>query len=599
MNPTSHRAQNVRDDRSGHPFRLLVPHYRLVAAGLVFLLLTNALAQFIPWIIKKAIDAISSNPDDGTFILMILGVITMALFQAPVRILSRIFIFNAGRNAEYELRNEVFSRLTRLDSRFYRRYRTGDLVSRLTNDLAAVRALYGAGVLHIGNTLFAYTMAIPLMCGIDPWLTLWSLLPYPALLFGARAFSRGVYQRSQELQTALATMSAGVEEDLAGIRALKTNCIEEIRTGLFTNASTSYLHQAISLARWRAALMPIIGLGAGSSLVIVLWVGGQRVIEGALTLGSLVAFTLYIGLLAWPTISIGWILSLWQRGMASWDRLAGILTERSPLEHTADVTAQQPSSPSVPELEFRGLSLAIDGHPVLHQINLKILHGTICGIVGPVGCGKTTLAEVAARLVDVPPGTFFINGQDATLQTTRWARDQITYAPQNVFLFSATIRQNIAYGLSPSSDPDSAKMRRLVERAAHIAGLDPDLASFPQGIDTMVGERGLSLSGGQRQRVALARALVSDRPLLILDDSLSAVDADTEQRILKRLSQTLASRLTLLISHRLSALQHSHQILVLERGRAVETGTHQELLGANGLYSKLYHRQLLLKDLES
>jgi len=337
----------------------------------------------------------------------------------------------------------------------------------------------------------------------------------------------------------------------------------------------------------------VVGLGSGLSLVIVLWAGGARVIAGRLTVGDLVAFTLYIGLLAWPTMSLGWMLSLWQRGLAAWHRLREILEERSPLEVALDADGAPRSPREAVDVEVRGLTLTLGGERVLDELSLGAPAGSPCAVVGRGGSGKSTLADVVARLHEVPRGTLFFGGRDAVELPVEEVRARIAYAPQSAFLFSASVRDNIGYGLPEGVDPESPAARQRVERAAQVAGLGPDLARLPQGLETLVGERGLTLSGGQRQRVALARALVSDRPLLILDDSLSSVDAETERAILMALRELLVGRSALLISHRLSALQHADQVIVLEGGRVAERGRHQELLERGGLYAELYRSQLL------
>jgi len=601
-------AVDAADSRppTGHPLRYLARHGWWVAGGVLCLVGTNLMAQAIPWVVKRSIEAIERTASSWQVGRLALVVVALAVGQALVRIPSRIFIFNAAREAEYRLRGMLFNRLCQADAAFYRSFSTGDLMSRLTNDLTSVRALYGPGVLHVANTAFAYAIALPLMTRIDSSLTLWALLPYPLLLLGARSFARGIYGRSQQMQVSLASMSASVQEDLTGIREVKLYAVEALRSQRFAESSQRYLGHAVRLASWRAAMMPFVGLGSGASLVIVLWVGGARVIAGDLTLGDLVALNLYVGMLAWPTMSIGWILSLWQRGIASWHRLLDIAHAVSPLE--VDLEALATVAPDPPPIELRALSVSIDRAPVLHDVNINVPAGSICAVVGRVGSGKTTLVQAIARLLAVPPGTVFIDGEDVTKMPVERARSLMAYAPQTAFLFSATVRDNIAHGLPTGAGADRARKQDTarepatarIEWAVRVAGLEPDLDSLPDGLDTMVGERGLSLSGGQRQRIALARALVADRPILLLDDSLSSVDADTERQILRGLTGALAGRTVILVSHRLSALQHADQVVVLDHGRVAEVGSHAELLAQPAsLYASLYRRQLLLQQLES
>ena len=587
---------------SKNPFQSLSPYKSGVAIGVLCLVVTNLVAQSIPWVIKWTVEAITSDHGEpGTLHRLALLLVGMAVFQALIRIVSRLMIFNAGRDAEYDLRRNLFARLCQLDGEFYRRYRTGDLMSRLTNDLSSVRALYGPGILHVVNTVFAYVVALPLMVSIDPLLTLWCLVPYAVLLGGARFFARGIYGRSKEMQVSLAAMTANVQENLAGIRELKNYVLEEQRAGLFGQRSAEYLDQAMRLARWRAGLIPFVGVGAGASLVVALWLGGREVILGNLTLGDLVAFNLYVGLLAWPTMAIGWMLSLWHRGIASWHRLQDILSEQSSLEVALGEEGKGEGK-GEGEGEGKGegkgigvreLRVGFGEREVLRGISFDVPAHSLCAVVGRVGCGKTTLAEALARLLVVPEGAVFIDGEDVTTRPVEWTRDQIAYAPQSAFLFSVSIRDNIALGLERGVDPGSDEARRRIERAVKAAGLEVDLEGFTEGLDTVVGERGLSLSGGQRQRVALARALVSDRPILILDDSLSSVDSRTEKRIIEQLQTMLEGRTAILISHRLSALQHAQHVVVLDEGRVAESGTHDELLADGGIYSELYRKQVL------
>lgn len=580
----------------GHPLRYLLRQAWWIAAGALCLVATNVVAQFIPWVVKWTIESISSAStpwEIGRHGLLIIG---LAVGQALTRIPSRIFIFNAARQAEYELRGTLFSHLLGSSAAFFRMFRTGDLMSRLTNDLSSVRAFFGPGVLHVVNTSFAYCIALPMMIRIDPWLTLWALLPYPLLLLAARYFARGIYSRSRELQQSLAAMNTSVQEDLTGIRELKLHSIQRLRSDHFARSSGDYLLSAMRLASWRAGLIPVVGLGSGASLVIVLWLGGGKVIDGHLTLGDLVALNLYVGLLAWPTMALGWILSLWQRGVASWHRLQEIIEATAAALEDAGDPDVEVNLPSL-DIEVRDLTLHLDDQPVLHEVSFAVPQKTLCAVVGRVGCGKSTLIDAIARQVAVDANCIFIGGRDVTDLPLHWIRRQMAYAPQSAFLFSTSIRNNIAYGLPETSAMSAEETAQRIHDAVVLSGLAPDLDSFPQGLDTIVGERGLSLSGGQRQRIALARALMADRPILLLDDSLSSVDADTERHILQGLSDVMQNRTVILVSHRLSALRHADQVVVLERGRVAEVGTHRELLNKSSLYAELYRRQLLAEEL--
>ncbi|MCB9556775.1 MAG: ABC transporter ATP-binding protein [Deltaproteobacteria bacterium] len=587
-----------RPEPAKHPIGYLRPHRGGVIAGILALAITNGLVQTVPWLVKQTIEAIEAvvkrGADSRAVIWLSLAIICVAVLQALIRILSRILIFNVGRHAEYELRREVFAHLCTLDGEFYRRFRTGDLMSRLTNDLAAVRALFGPGILQLVNTAFAYLIALPLMWRIDPTMTLLSLAPYPLLLLGARQFAGVIFRRSRAQQQALATMTSAVQEDLGGIRELKNYRLESLRGELFARSSTEYRDQAIRLALWRGAMTPFVGAGTGTSLVLLLWVGGQRVIDQSLSLGDLVALNLYVAALAWPTLAIGWMLSMWQRGIAAWQRLRELLCQTSSLSDGPGVEddSWRPSS----ALRVQRLSLrAANDKQLLADVSFAVPSGTICGLVGRVGSGKTTLVELIARLLATPENTIYFGDRDVTTLPLATIRRQIAYAPQDPFLFSATLADNIAYGISDQIS--GADRQQRIANAVVAAGLSEDLTRLPNGLETMVGERGISLSGGQRQRVALARALAAGRPFLILDDSLSAVDAETERQILSGLRQVLDQTTTLLISHRLSALQHADQVIVLEQGRLVQQGPPNELMRIAGPYANLYRQQLLDQEL--
>lgn len=593
-------VKQPQHSHQSHPLRYLAQYRGQVATGILCLILTNVCAQAVPWVVKHAIETMGSQSPDASHRLdlwvLLLGGLTLG--QAGVRIVSRIMIFNAGRDAEYSIRNTIFAHLCQLDGGFYRRFTTGDLMSRLTNDLASVRALYGVGVLHIVNTLCAYAVALPLMLGIDPTLTFWALMPYPILLLGARAFARGIYGRSRDQQLALAAMTESVQEDLAGIREVKGYQLEERRGQRFTDRSLSYLDSAVRLARWRAGMLPFVGVGVGSSIVLILWLGGTKVVNGELSLGDLVAMNLYVGLLAWPTMSIGWMLSLWQRGISAWQRIGDILSAEPALSDDDEILNRKATAPEGSALRVRNLNVSIDGSPILTDVSFDVPEGSLCAIVGRVGAGKTTLAEALARLLPIPPASIYLGDVDITQLPLADVRGKIAYAPQDPFLFSASISENIAMGLSEAPSLSAAERTALIEKACGAAGLDGDLKGLPQGLQTVVGERGIALSGGQRQRTALARALISDRSLLLLDDSLSAVDAETERLILSGLKEVIRGRTAILISHRLSALQHADQVVVLENGRVAEIGSHEELLAKESIYSELYRRQILLEQVQ-
>jgi ATP-binding cassette, subfamily B, multidrug efflux pump len=574
----------------------LRPELGGILLGCVCLCATNGLSLTIPWLIKGAIDALRAGARGATQLtalhaLVVRNALLIAGFaaaQAVIRTFSRILIFNAGRNVEYRLRGDVFRHLLRLDPGFYRRHPTGDVMSRLTNDLGAVRMLFGPGLLNLCNTALVYATTLWLLVHLSPRLTLWALLPYPALLAGARLSSRKIYGHSRAIQEQLGVMSTSIQEDLGGIAVIKHYTLEPVREAKFRALNDEYLRRSLALVRARGTLSPLFAMLGGAGTLIVLWAGGREVILGHMTVGGLVAFNAYLVLLSWPTIALGWIIGIWQRGIAAWTRVRDLFDTAPRIADgpatRADLTVAEPS------IEVRDLTVEVDGRRLLDGISFSLPAGATLAIVGPTGAGKTTLVDALCRMQEVAPGAVRIGGHDLTELPLAVLRGAVGYAPQDAFLFSATVAENIGFGVSPAAD-DTVDIDR-VKRAALAAGLGPDLAIFPEGYDTVVGERGLTLSGGQRQRVALARALCADPKILILDDSLSSVDAQTEREILTRLKPILAGRTSIVISHRVAAVKDADRILVLDGGRVAESGTHGELVRAGGLYASLYRTEL-------
>jgi ATP-binding cassette subfamily B protein len=569
----------------------LRPELGGIAGGAVCLAATNALALAIPWLIKSAIDALRTLPAAAAHRVVVheaLLIIVFAVLQALIRTWSRVLIFNAGRNIEYRLRRDLFAHLTTLDAGFYRRHPTGDVMSRMTNDLGSVRMLFGPGILNLFNTAFVYATTLTLLFKLSPRLTLLALVPYPALLAGARLASRKMYKASRAIQEQLGTMSSAIQEDLAGVAVIKHYALEPARDAGFRALNDDYLGRSLALVRARGVLMPLFaGLG-GLGTLIVLFFGGREVIGGRLTVGGLVAFNAYLIALSWPTVALGWIIGIWQRGIASWARVRELL-ETAPAVGEPAVPDAAPLGP--PSIVVRDLSVAVDGRKILDGISFSLAAGATLAVVGPTGAGKTTLVDAIVRMQDVAPGAVEVAGRDVTRISLRDLRRLVGYAPQDAFLFSATVADNIGFGVHGAADP------ARVRSAAEAAGLAPDVAVLPEGYETLVGERGITLSGGQRQRVALARALAADPRILILDDSLSSVDAQTEREILTRLKPILAGRTSIVISHRVAAVKDADRILVLDRGRVAEQGTHAALLASGGLYASLYREQLAAEAL--
>ena len=571
----------------------LRPELAGIVLGCVCLAATNGLSMAIPWLIKGVIDALrrGAQAEPNLHALVVRDALLIAGFattQALLRTWSRILIFNAGRNVEYRLRGDVFRHLLGLDAGFYRQHPTGDMMSRLTNDLGAVRMLFGPGLLNLCNTALVYATSLWLLVHLSPRLTLWALLPYPVLLAGARLSSRKIYGFSRAIQEQLGVMSTSIQEDLTGVAVIKHYTLEETRQAKFRALNDEYLSRSLALVRARGTLSPLFAMLGGAGTLIVLWAGGREVILGRMTIGALVAFNAYLVLLSWPTIALGWIIGIWQRGIAAWTRVRDLF-ETAP--RIADGPATVPGlTIDAPSIEVRELTIEVDGRRLLDRVSFALPAGATLAVVGPTGAGKTTLVDALCRMQEVASGAVRIGGHELTQIPLRALRGAIGYAPQDAFLFSATVAENIGFGIAPG--PDGALDLPRIEQAAEAAGLAPDLAIFPEGYDTVVGERGLTLSGGQRQRVALARALCAEPKILILDDSLSSVDAQTEREILTRLKPILAGRTSILISHRVAAVKDADQILVLDEGRVAEAGTHGELLRAGGLYASLYRTEL-------
>ena len=577
----------------------LRPELGRFVLGCLCLVGTNGFALAIPWLLKQSIDAMRAMPPTvahGIVVRDAVLIIVFAVLQALIRTWSRIFIFDGARNIEYSLRRDLLGHLTRLDPAFYRRHPTGDIMSRLTNDLTAVRALYGPGLLNVFNTALVYATALALLLQLSTRLTLMALIPYPLLLVAARLASRRIHRASRAIQDQLGTMSTVIQEDLAGIGVIKHYTLEESRQRAFREVNDEYLNRALSLVRVRGLLMPLFAMLGGVGTLIVLWAGGREVIAGRMTVGSLVAFNGYLVLLSWPTFALGWIIGIWQRGTAGWARVRELLDTKAAIADAPDAVPSTAAAPRTPSVEVRDLSITADARKLLDGVSFKLPAGATLAIVGPTGSGKTTLVDAVLRMQDVAPGTVRIGGHDVTRIPLAELRGSIGYAPQDAFLFSATVAENIAFGIR--GDIDAAGRDERVRRAAEAAGLAPDVAVLPEGYETLVGERGITLSGGQRQRVALARALAADPHILILDDSLSSVDAETERTILTRLRPILAGRTSILISHRVAAVKDADQILVLDGGRVAEAGSHAALLASGGLYASLYREQLAQEAVE-
>jgi ATP-binding cassette subfamily B protein len=569
-------------------WRYLTPYRARYAWGLAFLVVANALSLLIPWMVKSAIEALSARgPTQAPIGRYVVLILILAGAHGVVRLGSRFAILGAGQHVDYDLRNDLFARFQSLPPAFYHAHRTGDLMSRSTSDIAAVKQLVGFGGLSLAGTTLAFLGTLIAMLVISPSLTLWAMAPYPLLVMLATRFNERVHVRSQAVQEQLSVMAAKVQENLSGMSVVRAYTLEPREMAAFGQLNAEYLDRSLALGRVQAQFAPLMGLVAGIGTLVILWVGGTAVSKGRLTLGAFVAFNGYLAYLAWPTIALGWTLSLVRRGMTSLERIGEILDEPAAYAEPPDpAPAALPATPAPGRIEFRRLSFAYsDRAPVLRDVSFTVEPGQTVAVVGPTGSGKSTLGTLLLRLWEPPPATVFVDGVDVRRIDRATLRRHLAHVPQEAFLFSRSIRENIAFA---ADDGPNGR----VEEAARAAGLADEVGSFPARWETVVGERGLTLSGGQRQRVALARALVTGARILILDEIFANVDAAMEAKITGAL-RTAPARTTLLITHRLRAAEAADHIVVLEGGRVVEQGSHAALLASGGVYARLWRVQQL------
>lgn len=558
-------------------------------AGLACVVLTAGFRLAGPRVIGYGIDRVNEAGavTREQLVFYALVIIGLASFQGLFQFLTRWLMIGVSRKVEYDLRSDVFAHLETLDARFFHQNFTGDLMSRATNDLSNVRMVLGPGIMYTATTLVTGAIAISLMLSLDWRLTLVTLLPLPLISYGVRKFGRRIHSLSEESQRRLAALSTRAQEGLAGVRVVRAFTQEAHERHVFSGLNEDLRRKNMDLIRVTSLFHPTMQFTVGLATVVVLLVGGILVVQGAITIGEFVQFTLYLGILAWPMIAVGWVINVVERGRASMGRLSYILDAAPVIQDSVDAISPEIRG----EIEFRHVSFAYNGTPVLRDVSLHVPAGGTLAVVGPTASGKTTLVNLIPRLYDPPPGTVLIDGVPVEKIRLEHLRRAVGYVPQDTFLFGETIYENITFGVE-SPEPDR------VEEAARVSNILPDIEGFPKGFETVLGERGITLSGGQKQRTTISRALVRDPRILILDDSLSSVDTYTEEEILSRLAGVMRNRTSILISHRVSTIRNADEIVVLDGGRITERGTHDTLMQLDGHYASLYRKQLLEEELE-
>lgn len=581
-----------------NPLYRLVPYlsrYRgRLALGFLTVLGTTLMSVISPWVLKYVVDGIRTGQTIRPLWVYASLIIGASAAEGVFRFAMRELLIGVSRDVEYDLRNDFFSHLQRLSLSFFQRTRTGDIMSRGTNDLGAVRMVLGPGIMYSMNTAIMAVFTISLLLSMSWWLTLVALIPLSLLALSVKVFGQQIHSRFERIQDQFSHLSNKVQENAAGIRVVKSFVREESEIADFRKLNEEYMRRSLSLVRVWGLFHPMLALLMGLSTLLLLWLGGRAVVQGTLTLGELVAFLSYLTMLAWPTIALGWVINIFQRGAASMERVNHILDEQPEIcsvkdaaERTFPLAARRNL-----DIEFERVSFGyrLDLPLVIKDLSLHIPYGTFLAIVGATGSGKTTLINLLPRLFDVTSGAIRLGGLDLSHWSLEALRSRFGIIAQDTFLFSESVRDNIALGW-PAAPQDP------IEQAVRFSNIYTDILEFPEQLRTRVGERGITLSGGQKQRIAIARAILLDADILIFDDAFSSVDTVTEEAILANLVAMNPKKTCLLVSHRISTVKNADHIIVLEHGQIVEQGTHNELMEERGYYYELYQKQLLEEEL--